>query len=222
PIGERSELISGNPALLDSLEQMMSSAGGRSCRRILGILSVAVEAADDGFANDGLFRRISGCNHAFCQARQFFSCQAPFRIELVSKADNPHLFLWIESLYFLDDFTRGHNYVVTNRMLWTQGGQLFGTSPLCGWDSRLSTASRADPRSTPRSCPRPGQKRRRPSAADPRVGKRADPPKPPEGFVGGASIHPPGSGSATRPLPDSGRLRQRGPARRSSPSSPAA
>jgi hypothetical protein len=42
------------------------------------------------------------------------------------------LFLWIESLYFLDDFPRGHNYVVTNRTLWTQGRQLFGTSTLCG------------------------------------------------------------------------------------------
>jgi len=44
-----------------------NNAGGRFCRRILGILPPTVEAADDLLANSRLFRRINGIRHALCQ-----------------------------------------------------------------------------------------------------------------------------------------------------------
>ena len=78
------------------------------CRRILGMLALAVEAADDCFANHRLFRGIAGLYHPFRQSRQFVSRQASFGVQLVSKTDHAQLFLRIEPLDFLDDFARGH------------------------------------------------------------------------------------------------------------------
>jgi len=72
------------------------------------MLALAVETAGDCFANHRLFRGIAGLDHLFSQARQFFSRQPTFGVQLISKTDHAQLFLRIEALDFLDDFARGH------------------------------------------------------------------------------------------------------------------
>jgi hypothetical protein len=68
-----------------------------------------IEAADDFFADDRLFRGISGLYHSFRHAREFFSRQPTFVIQLISEANHAQLFLRIEPLDFLDDLARGHS-----------------------------------------------------------------------------------------------------------------
>jgi hypothetical protein len=93
-VSELTKLIGGNFSFSDSIKQMIqqcrrkilylgcfpqrSTATSRlyrpcrgsqplHCRRILGMLSLTVKAADDLLPDSRLFRRISRCHHALCQ-----------------------------------------------------------------------------------------------------------------------------------------------------------
>ena len=72
------------------------------------MLSLAVETADNLFADPRLFRGVTRIDHAFRQCREFFAGQPSFRIQLVSETNDADLFLGIESLNFFDDLTRSH------------------------------------------------------------------------------------------------------------------
>ena len=72
------------------------------------MLSLAVETADNLFANPRLFPGVSGIDHALRQRREFFAGQLSFRIQLVSETNDADLFFGIESLDFFDDLTRSH------------------------------------------------------------------------------------------------------------------
>ena len=72
------------------------------------MLSLAVETADNLFADPRLFCGVIRIDHAFRQHREFFAGQPSFRIQLVSETNDADLFFGIESLDFFDDLTRSH------------------------------------------------------------------------------------------------------------------
>ena len=72
------------------------------------MLSLAVETADNFFADPRLFRGVTRIDHAFRQRGEFFAGQPSFRIQLVSKTNDADLFFGIKSLDFFDDLTRSH------------------------------------------------------------------------------------------------------------------
>ena len=83
------------------------------CRRILGMLSLTVEAADNLFANSRLFRRISRRHHALCQSRQLVSGQLSLGVQLVRKTDHAQLLFGVEPFNFFDDLSRCHTRIVS-------------------------------------------------------------------------------------------------------------
>jgi hypothetical protein len=105
------------PASLDrylaALPAMSPFPAAPFCRRILGILSLTVEAADNLLANSHLFRRISRRHHALCQPRQLVSGQLSLGVQLICKADHAQLLLRIEPLDFFDDLSRRHTPIVS-------------------------------------------------------------------------------------------------------------
>jgi len=72
------------------------------------MLSLAVEAPDNLFADPRLFRGITGIDHAFRQRREFFAGQSSFRVQLVSETNDADLFFGIEPFDLLNDLTRSH------------------------------------------------------------------------------------------------------------------
>jgi hypothetical protein len=72
------------------------------------MLSLAVEAADNFFADPRLFRGITRIDHAFRQRREFFASQSSFRVQLVRETNNADLFLGIEPFDLLNDLTHSH------------------------------------------------------------------------------------------------------------------
>lgn len=72
------------------------------------MLSLAVKAPDNLFANPRLFRRIIRIDHAFRQRREFFAGQASFRVQLVRETNDADLFFGIEPFDFLNDLTGSH------------------------------------------------------------------------------------------------------------------
>jgi hypothetical protein len=85
------------------------------CRRILGMLSLTVEAADDLLANSRLFRGITSFHHALCQPRQLVSGQLSLGVQLICKPDHAQLLFGIEPFNFFDDLSRGHSGILTRR-----------------------------------------------------------------------------------------------------------
>ena len=72
------------------------------------MLSLAVEAPDNLFANPRLFGGITRIDHAFRQRREFFAGQSSFRIQLVSETNDADLLLGIEPFDLLNDLTGSH------------------------------------------------------------------------------------------------------------------
>jgi hypothetical protein len=86
------------------------------CRRILGILPLTVEAADNLLANSRLFRGISRRHHALCQPRQLISGQLSLGVQLIRKPDHAQLLFGIEPFNFFDDLRRRHTKILTRRL----------------------------------------------------------------------------------------------------------
>jgi len=72
------------------------------------MLSLAVEAPDNLFADPRLFRGITRIDHAFRQRREFFAGQSSFRVQLVRETNDADLLFGIEPFDLLNDLTRGH------------------------------------------------------------------------------------------------------------------
>jgi len=72
------------------------------------MLSLAVEAPDNLFADPRFFRGITRIDHAFRQRREFFAGQLSFRVQLIGETNDTDLFFGIEPFDLLNDLTRSH------------------------------------------------------------------------------------------------------------------
>lgn len=109
PVSKQSDLLGRNFPRTNSVEQMVSKAGGRLCRRILGItLLPAVENANNGFANRCRFNSVIRFGHARRQLRQLLPAELPLSIELIGKTDHAELFFRIKAFDLLDNLLRCH------------------------------------------------------------------------------------------------------------------
>ena len=92
-------------------------AGGRFCRRILGILLLLlpVESANDRLANHCCRNRVVCLSHSPCEARQFVSAQFSLGVELIGKTDDTQLFFWVQTSDLFDDLISSHAPIVMHK-----------------------------------------------------------------------------------------------------------